>query len=169
MSSYNYRLKSTLQEQILLSWVQSFLCLIHLSEKTWLQEQKWSLSPTPFWHSNEDSEFGWVSIQFQNHQQSTISLITVASVCCLAYFAPAGQRLNVKLLDICHIKESWNVPGSFETVGNEITMTWQNESRWGSRGFCQYCNIRSIKSNVLQQIPPVSFFFFSSLHLTLFI
>lgn len=131
--------------------VQSFQCILTL-RKTMTHKDKKSLSPTLFWHCNEDSEFGWVSIQFQNHQQSTISLTTVASICCLTYFAPSGQRLNVKLLDICHIKESWNVPGSFETAGNEITMTWQNESRWGSHGFWQRCNTSSIKSDVLQQI-----------------
>lgn len=168
-SPYDLLLKRILREhfsrcQISLSWTRSLLCIIHLSEKD-LERCKCSLSSGPFRHSNEDSEFGWVSIQFQNHQQSTISLITVASACCLTYFAPAGQRLNVKLLDICHIKESWNVPGSFETAWNEITMTWQNESRWGSRGSCQCSSMRRIKSNVLQQIPPFSLFL--SLRLTL--
>lgn len=121
------------------------------------QEGEREIEPQPnsILHSNVDSEFGWVSIQFQNHQKSTISLITEASVFCLSLVAPSGQRLNVKLLDICHIKESLNVPGSFETARNKITSTWQNGSRWGGRGSCQCCNIEKSLIQCFTVNPPL--------------
>lgn len=57
-------------------------------------------------------------------------LITEASARCLTYIPPAGQRLTVDLLVICHVKESRNVPGPFQTEVNEITMAWENDGRW---------------------------------------
>lgn len=74
--------------------------------------------------------FWWVSIQFQDSQLSTIPLIAAASVCCRAHFAPAGERLSAELSDICHIKGSWNVPGSFLGRGG-VKLQWHDGMKAG--------------------------------------
>lgn len=105
-----------------------FLCLIRLSEQAQLKREEGASARL---HSDILMRtFWWVSIQFQDSQLSTIPLITAESVCRRAHFAPAGERLNGKLSDICHIKGSWNVPGSFLGRGG-MKLQWHDGLKAG--------------------------------------